>query len=273
MHGWLKPGDHIAVALSGDPKSIALLFFFKKLTGNRRDIRLSVITIDPGIAGFPLREPAQKAAAACGVEWYCGSFADRYGITLDAIVQREGTGAACLTCRVLRGDLLGEIAEARGVTRCAYATTLDDRAGAFFSGMLNGTVRQAFASSSLSGTTGKVRVPCIHPFMEIPAPEVIRYAELCPEYAGPAAPVLMPVCPYSSCDPVKDEQRTALDAFDQRHPATKFALANLARTLSCIHQDIPAGEPAACPVCGGVLELGKCPACAIRRKFRKETVS
>ena len=50
MHRWLHPKDHIAVALSGDSVSAALLFFLSKLTGNRRDIRLSAITIDPGIA-------------------------------------------------------------------------------------------------------------------------------------------------------------------------------------------------------------------------------
>ena len=46
--GWLRPGDHIAVLLSGDQSSSALLYFLKKLTAHRRDIRISAITIDNG---------------------------------------------------------------------------------------------------------------------------------------------------------------------------------------------------------------------------------
>ena len=65
MHRWLHPKDHIAVALSGDSVSAALLFFLSKLTGNRRDIRLSAITIDPGIAGYKVKEHAGKTS--CGL--------------------------------------------------------------------------------------------------------------------------------------------------------------------------------------------------------------
>ena len=43
VHQWMQPGDHIAVAMSGDPADDALLFFFRKLTGNRRDIRVSEV--------------------------------------------------------------------------------------------------------------------------------------------------------------------------------------------------------------------------------------
>jgi len=43
-HRWITPGDHIAVALSGDKSSAALLYFLKKLTSNRRDISISAIS-------------------------------------------------------------------------------------------------------------------------------------------------------------------------------------------------------------------------------------
>ena len=44
-HGWLKSGDHIAVFLSGDQSSSALLYFLKKLTAQRHDIRITAIII------------------------------------------------------------------------------------------------------------------------------------------------------------------------------------------------------------------------------------
>ena len=61
-HRCLAPGDHIAVALSGDANSSALLFFLKKLTSSRRDIRISAIIIDEGIVGY--RDPESATGIA-----------------------------------------------------------------------------------------------------------------------------------------------------------------------------------------------------------------
>jgi hypothetical protein len=49
VHQWMRPGDHIGVPLVGDSAGKALLFFLDKLTGNRRDIRVSAI---PACEGF-----------------------------------------------------------------------------------------------------------------------------------------------------------------------------------------------------------------------------
>ena len=83
------------------------------------------------------------------------------------------------------------------------------------------------APCSRSGTLGKTRIPVIRPFMEIPAPEVIRYAEL-----HPSVPVVAPCCrPCAGSGSRSADARAALDTYDCRHPATKFALANLDGTL------------------------------------------
>ena len=67
-HGWLRPGDHIAVVLSGDAAGAALLVFLVNLTADRRDIRLSAISIDPGMSGCSAPDLARNVAAACGIE-------------------------------------------------------------------------------------------------------------------------------------------------------------------------------------------------------------
>ncbi|MGD0534756.1 MAG: tRNA(Ile)-lysidine synthase [Methanoregula sp.] len=262
-HGWLRPGDHIAVVLPGDAAGAALLAFLVKLTADRRDIRLSAITVDTGISDNPAPEQARKVAVACGVEWLCSSFAERYGTTMDAIIQQEGREAACRSSQVLRNDLIGEIAEAHGVTRCAFATTVDDCAGTFFSGLLSGTIECTLFPS---GATGKTRIPAIRPFMDIPAPEVIWYAELHPECAGCGA---LPPCADS--DPGADDALAALDAYDRRHPATKFALANLSGTLAGIAA--AQGPPPSCQECGESIDGEECEACSIRRKFDRRSVS
>jgi len=48
---WMRPGDHIAVAHAGDYASEALLFFFKKLLANRRDVKISAVGTEDVIAG------------------------------------------------------------------------------------------------------------------------------------------------------------------------------------------------------------------------------
>ncbi|MFZ2073218.1 MAG: tRNA(Ile)-lysidine synthase [Methanoregula sp.] len=265
-NGWLHPGDHIAVALSGNAAGAALLVFLKDLTANRRDIRLSAITIDTGISSCPDLMQAQKTAAACGVEWFPCSFAERYGTTMDALVQRDGPQAARCACRVLRDDLLGEIARAHGVTRCAFATTVDDSAGKFFSDLLSGTVERTLFPP---GMMGKTRIPGIRPFMDIPEPEVILYAGL--RSGETISCNTLPPGPCAGSVSVDADVRAALDTYARRHPATKFALANLAGTLAGIAA--ARGPPLSCPACGEPAVGGECEACHIRRTVERGTES
>ncbi len=259
-HSWLHPGDHIAVTLSGDALGTALLLFLSKLTANRRDIQLSAITVDPGIPGYPVTEYSQKTAAACGVELFTGSFSDRYGITADEIARQDGKEAAGRSCRVLGGDLIREIAQAHGVTRCAVATTVDEIAGDFFSDLLAGTVEHSLFSREPIGTKP---APFIRPFMAIPTPEVIRYAELHAPAVNPSC--FLPRCSFAVASPLVADAQDALDAYDSKHPATKFALANLAGTLAGFATRY---ELSVCPVCSGPLTGGECKGCATRRRLR-----
>jgi len=72
---WMRPGDRIGVVTRGDPAGEALLFFFQKLTRNRRDIRVSGNTAtgyrsaimeqapDTGITRIALATPLEDMAA------------------------------------------------------------------------------------------------------------------------------------------------------------------------------------------------------------------
>ena len=252
--GWLRPGDHIAVVLSGDAASAGLLFFLHSLTKDRRDIRLCAITIDPGIPGFAVAERALAVAEGLDVPWFAGSLAERYGITMDRLIQEEIQETAAHACRVLTDDLLGEIAQARGVTRCVIATSVDEIAGAFFSSLLAGTPEHPLFSRQSAGRSG---IPVITPFMEIPAAELDRYGQL------NAPGEFLPAAPCTGKKGLKADANEALDTYNRRHPAARFALANLAGTLSGIASD----RPPACPVCGEPLGAGGCPACVVREKY------
>jgi tRNA(Ile)-lysidine synthase TilS/MesJ len=265
-HGWLRPDDHIAVAFSGDAAGTALLSFLLDLTASRRDIRLSAISIDPGIAGYPVAEKARAITATCGVPWFPASLEERYGITVDELVRQEGEESASRTCRVLSGDLVGEIAAAHGVTRCAFATSVDETAESFFADLLAGTPERTLFSRNMAGRSG---IPAITPFMGIPEPEIARYAELHAPAPGPCG--FLPPCPLCGASVPATGAQEALDAYDRRHPATKFALANLAGTLASIA--VKNRAHSVCPACGEPLAGGECEVCRVRRDFGRSVVS
>jgi tRNA(Ile)-lysidine synthase TilS/MesJ len=55
VHHGIQPGDHIAVAQTGDSASRALLVFLHKLTGKRRDVRVSGIAVKEGLEYCDIR--------------------------------------------------------------------------------------------------------------------------------------------------------------------------------------------------------------------------
>jgi len=260
-HHWMKTGDHIAVALSGDPATIALVFFLTKLTEKRRDIRMSAITIDEGIEGF--RNPVQvkKVAESLGVSWTCGSFGKEYGITVDEIARRKGVIHACEYCRILRHHLLNRIACGIGATKLALGTSLDDGALDVLSDVLCGNAEHLFVAQRTSPGI----VLQIHPFMDIPAQELRLYAAILGDMI-PHGEKLPARCPYASTAGEQDIQ-AMLEDYTQNHPATKHALVNLRENLprtpctatDCLPKCPRCGEPGAgtCRNCEVLDEFGR----------------
>lgn len=255
-HRWLSPGDHIAVGLSGDVASSALLFFLKKLIAQRRDIRISAITVDEGIAGF--RDPMQAERIAASLDITCihGSFEERYGHTVDEIGTGRGAAQACEYCRILRRHLLDRLARDHGITKLAAGASLDDGARECLKAFLCGNVEQVVLSC-LPIADG---IPVIQPFLDVPETEIRLYAAL---HTGAPAPT---TCPYASAG-IDSDVHTALDEFTLNHPGTKHALVNLRENLS------GAGCTAAeafstCPRCGEPdTESGVCRNCGMIDEF------
>jgi tRNA(Ile)-lysidine synthase TilS/MesJ len=96
------PGDHIAVALSGDAGSSALLYFLKKLTASRRDIRISAITVDEGIAGYrDMRIATESLDRWARIVLRCLSVND-LGYGGQDCQTRKGSTTHAHVCRVIR---------------------------------------------------------------------------------------------------------------------------------------------------------------------------
>jgi uncharacterized protein (TIGR00269 family) len=240
-HHWLEPGDHIAVALSGDQNSSALLYFLKKLTSGRRDIRISAITIDEGIRGCRNPEYANRIVREAGTDWTCTSFPERFGVSLDEIARKKGNTLSCTYCKTIRSHLLEAVAAEQGATKLALGDDLDDCAVSAMKNILRGS--PDLIARSVHAIRGKI--PRIRPFVTIPKKEVALYAALHIKGYDQSP------CPYNN-EPFEKDVQDMLEDFTTRHPATGYALMGLRKNLAgayCMHPDTTdfcqrCGEPA-----------------------------
>jgi len=139
-HRWMRHGDHIAVVVTGDRKSAALLCFLEKLTAGRHDIRLSAMPVGTGT--------------------------DDLATTMRIA---ESLGVPCI--EIPRPDRKGD-PESDSVTKLAMAFTLDDIAREvlvqFVSGDAERLVHPPPSAGSIGGTV-------ICPFIAVPLVEVDSY--------------------------------------------------------------------------------------------------
>jgi tRNA(Ile)-lysidine synthase TilS/MesJ len=243
------------VALSGDKKSSALLFFLKKLTGKRRDIRVSAIFIDEGIGGYRDSSRAREVADMLETEYHTGSLQEEFGITVDRLAEEKGRSSVCSWCRTLRDTLLVKIASEQGATAIAKGRSLDENAQSTMEFMLQGK------PELLVGTRRRVqdRISWIEPFCHIPSDEVELYADL----QGTGFPATG--CPYGKM-PFHYDVKILLDEYTAGHPATRYAIANLGETLEG-YATSGGGKIFTCSQCGAVVS-GNCRACEIRDEVK-----
>ena len=226
---WMRPGDHLAVALSGNKSSRALLFFFHTLIAQRRDIRLSAIIIDEGIAGYRTLHQIRKLADVLDIPCYHGSFQDEFQLTIDVLAGGRDAGSSCNRCRELRTALVETIARREHITRIISGRTLEDKAGAILENLLIGEVESLIADDIRESS-----IPWVDPLGSVPRTEAGIYADLrCPgvDISG---------CPYRGSG-FSEEVGELLESYTNRHPATPFSIAGVGKALreGCGHVRAP----------------------------------
>ena len=260
-------GDHIAVALSGDAASAALLFFLAKLTAARRDIRLSAITIDTGMSGSPAIAQARKRwRLPAALNGTAAPSAERYGTTMDEMVQKNGPeycppllpGASRATCSVRLPK--------RTVPPGAHSPQpLTRPPGIFFPASCPGRSNE-LSFPRCDGKNAYSRDPAVHGYPGTGS-DPVRAAVLREDTdLGRPAPRSLSRTgfPCGRCTGSAGHgTRTAT-------LAAKFALANLAGTLAGIAA--ARGMTPSCPVCGEPIDGGECNACGIRRDVTRGTL-
>jgi len=220
-HTWIRPGDTIAVALSGGKDSGALLWFLNSLVSKRRDVNILAITVDEGISGYRNPAAARQLANGLGIPHVTVSFMERFGTTIDEIVVKKGDALSCSYCGVLRRHVLNVVAREEHATRLALGFNLDDEAQSVLMNVLRGDRDRLLRSAR--PTEGMV--PRIKPFLHIPEREVALYACL---HTGK---VDFGRCPYSH-NALRAGIRQMLNAYAWDHPATRHALVDLGEELA-----------------------------------------
>jgi hypothetical protein len=112
-----------------------------------------------------------------------------------------------------------------GITRIARALSLEDRAAATLTAVLQGDAARCFFRPGK--TPGGI--PVITPFCHIPAEEIALYARLHGISGDPPAPV-------QGNDPLFSDVLTLLADYTSRHPAAPHAIINLAESLAKVRR-------------------------------------
>ncbi len=134
---------HIAVAISGGKDSCAALLLVHDILGERRDVTISAITVDEGIAGYrpEALEKARRFSAELGIEHHVVSFLDLIGTTMDRAVRDLGQRTPCAYCGVFRRQCMNQKAREIGAQALATGHNLDDIAQAVLMNFTRGDCR------------------------------------------------------------------------------------------------------------------------------------
>ncbi len=259
----LSVTKHIAVAVSGGKDSCAALLLVHDIIGERRDVTISAITVDEGIAGYRPEslDKARRLSAELGVEHHVISFLDLIGMTMDEAVQDPGQRTPCAYCGVFRRQCMNQKAREIGAQALATGHNLDDTAQAVLMNFTRGDVERL----ARMGPHVRVQpglVPRVLPLRQIPEKEIYLYALLRDvDFADST-------CPYWEAA-LRNEYRDIIDNMEARSPGTKHSiLASYDAVRPLLQQKYPQTDLRFCG-CGEPSPKGKCMACTMLDELKK----
>ena len=207
--GGIRPGEKIAVAVSDDLISAALLHFLSQCFGMRRDLSLVAIPSGKGLRPEGGMSRIGGIAIGLGIEWAGGA-------------RDQEAGESPGTSRILPGENIpASAARMAGATKIALGTTLDEEAGSVFLAVAGGKASRLLRCPE----GGRGGIPVLRPFSRVPEEEILLYAGL---YGFGD----LPLDRSPSADDAGTEAGRLLSGFTRRHPSALFSLANLGGRLA-----------------------------------------
>lgn len=254
----LDRSRNIAVAVSGGKDSLSALLLLHGILSRRRDVTLSAITVDEGIAGYRPESlvKAGRLSSSLGLEHHVISFQEHVGSTMDRISERLGHRTPCAYCGVFRRQCMNDKAREIGADVLATGHNLDDVAQAILMNFTRGDVERL----ARMGPHVKVQpglVPRIIPLRSLPEKEVYLYAML------RGIDFSDSTCPYWEAA-LRNEYRDIIDGMESRSPGTKHSiLASYDALRPVLQAKYPQTTLRLCG-CGEPSPGGKCMACVMR---------
>ncbi|MBN1763557.1 MAG: TIGR00269 family protein [Methanomicrobia archaeon] len=256
----VERGDRIAVAVSGGKDSSALLYMFKKIFQDRKDLEFFVLSVDEGINGYRsiTLSNAEKMAERFGVDFFRVSFEEEFGFTVDEIAARGFEQAPCTFCGVLRRKLMDKKAKELGATKVATAHNLDDEVQTIMINYIRGDIERL---RRLRGRREEF-VPRIKPLKDVPEKEVALYAILAD------IPIITANCPYAARS-FRFTVKKMLNELERKHSGTKYSLMRGYERLSGLLPKAPLGmKLLPCERCGDASASRICKACEILERMK-----
>ncbi|MCL2317502.1 MAG: TIGR00269 family protein [Methanomassiliicoccaceae archaeon] len=258
----IKPGDTIAVAVSGGKDSMVTLHILDLVFSERKDVTLCAISIDEGLEGYrpPSLKIVKEFCKERGIPSYVRSFSEM-NMEMDKIASLSGENSPCTYCGVFRRKLMNDQARAVGAKYLATGHNLDDMAQSIMMNIVRGDVERL----ARLGPHTKIQpglIPRFLPLRTIPEKESLLYAIVS------GIPFWDGECPYYM-DALRNQYRDIVDQLEDRSPGSKFSILSSYDSLKpMLTEHYPPSGLHSCS-CGEPTLGEKCKACEFQSVLQK----
>lgn len=246
-HSLIRPGDRIAVAVSGGKDSLTVLTLLKAWHDD-----VTAIAIDEGIAGYREHtlKDAERVCGELGIPLIIKSYKELMGMTLDEMLAKKKMHP-CTVCGTLRRHLLNVASKDFDVLATGH--NADDEAQAIIMNLLRGNTELFPRLGPATGAGGQGFTRRVKPLYFCTEKEVMTYAFLHNLTSG-----------FTECPNIEESYRhlirDELNRYAQAHPGVRDRILKmfLLAKRSFPQQHIILGK---CASCGEPSSNGTCRAC------------
>ncbi len=224
-HRLIRPGEHVAVAVSGGKDSLSLLYLLNKYR-DLLGIELTALVIDEGIKGYRdlTIEDFMRINEDLGVKYRVISYEEVFGHGLDEIImiarERGLPKYPCSYCGVFRRYLLNVGARIIGADVLATGHNLDDMVQTYLLNIVTNSLdRILHLLPRTSGADHPLLVPRVKPFYRSLEMETTLYSVLMGLYPS------FIECVYAP-EALRNDVRNYINELEERRPGIKYKIMN-----------------------------------------------
>ncbi|MDO8647231.1 MAG: TIGR00269 family protein [Candidatus Diapherotrites archaeon] len=265
----VKPGERIAVGVSGGKDSITTLHLLKKIFPKGTEIH--AVCIDEGIKGY--RDKALKIAEQhfeeLDVDYTILKMKKELGFSMAEIAKKlnerkhlQGTQGTCSYCGVFRRKMLNDFAFKEKFDKLATGHNLDDEVQTILMNVLQNDLAKFSRLGPIAAGESKLFVPRIKPLYETPEKEIIAFSQ----YNGWKV-YNAECCPFSR-QAKRNAFRKAMDEIEGKYPNVKYSAISFYQGIKPFLKDFgKESKIRACKSCGMPSSGFECASCIQLKKL------